>query len=57
MASYQMAHRETGVILSGYVIKSAKKEEIKAANQRLHDSLSPWKYLEVLDQTCQSSKI
>lgn len=57
MSSYQLVNKETGIVMAGYVVKSAKPEEIADANKRLSDSLSCWKFLEELDSSPAASAI
>lgn len=55
MASYLMLHRETGCLLSGYVLGSAQPEEIEKANQRLLEAQSDWRLIEQSLVPCGSN--
>jgi hypothetical protein len=57
MSSYHLVNKETGIVMAGYVVKSAQPEEIAIANRRLSDSLSSWKFLEELNDAPAASAI
>lgn len=52
MPAFQLSHKETGVIISGYVLRSASIDEVNAANKRMADTFSEWRYQQLEDGAC-----
>jgi len=45
MASFRLAHRQTGTVIAGYRVTAASEDEIAKANWRLRENGSSYRFV------------